>query len=66
MRLRIEAQRDSITVVTDSLTPRPQIVVQDTVKRDTVQRPRLLTDVVKYQAADYMRLSPKGKPNVSL
>ena len=57
--VRIDAQRDSTVVVTDSLTARPQIVVQDTVKRDTIQRPRLLTDVVKYQAADYMRLSPK-------
>lgn len=58
--VRIEAQRDTVFTVSDSLVPAPPIVVQDKVARDTVPRgPRLLTDRVKYEAADYMRLSPK-------
>ncbi|UJH91628.1 LPS-assembly protein LptD [Antarcticibacterium sp. 1MA-6-2] len=58
--VRIEAQRDSVRTVGDSLVPNPQMAIQqDTVKTDTVQRPRLLTDVVSYTAVDYMRLNPK-------
>lgn len=58
--VRVEAERDSVFTVGDSLTPASQmVVVQDTVETDTIQPPRLLTDVVTYEAADYMRLSPK-------
>ncbi len=36
-----------------------QVKEQDTVKRDSVRKPRFLTDVVNYTAKDYMRLSPR-------
>src|SRR5690606_5141226 len=55
-----EAERDTlVTTVGDSLVAAPQIVVQDTIARDTIRPPRLLTDVVNYNAQDYMRLSPR-------
>ncbi|HSI69713.1 MAG TPA: putative LPS assembly protein LptD [Gillisia sp.] len=61
--VRIEAQRDTVAGVSDSLVPSPLLpmpeVVQDTVVTDTIRGPRLLTDVVDYEAVDYMRLSPK-------
>ncbi|MCM4158845.1 LPS-assembly protein LptD [Antarcticibacterium flavum] len=61
--VRIEAQRDTVTGVSDSLAISPLLpmpeVRQDTVFTDTIRRPQLLTDVVKYEAVDYMRLSPK-------
>ncbi len=57
--VRVEAaERDSVVTVIDSLNPAGQIVVRDTVETDTVRPPRLLTDIVEYEAADYMRLSP--------
>jgi lipopolysaccharide assembly outer membrane protein LptD (OstA) len=59
----IERERDSVVSVVDSLQTAGKIIVQDTVVtvtvRDTVRPPGLLTDVVKYQAEDYMRLSPR-------
>ncbi|CAM4296254.1 putative LPS assembly protein LptD [Gillisia limnaea] len=58
--VRVEAQRDSVLKVTDSLVPNPKIIEQDTIKRDTLKpAPVLLSDVVTYTADDYMRLSPK-------
>lgn len=62
----IRAERDSVVTVGDSLVINPQIVVRDSLvadlvqtETDTVKPPGLLTDIVEYQAADYMRLSPK-------
>jgi lipopolysaccharide assembly outer membrane protein LptD (OstA) len=61
--VRIEAQRDTVTTVIDTLVTSPRLpmpeVVQDTVVTDTIRGPRLLTDVVDYEALDYMRLSPR-------
>jgi lipopolysaccharide assembly outer membrane protein LptD (OstA) len=61
--VRIEAQRDTVVGLSDSLAISPRLpmpeVVQDTVQTDTIRGPRLLTDVVDYEALDYMRLSPK-------
>ena len=68
--VRIEAERDSIVRVADSLVSASRIVLQDTVKIDIVKidtvkidtvktAPRLLSDVVTYKAEDYMRLSRK-------
>lgn len=59
--VRIERERDSVFSVVDSLPTAGKIVVQDTVVsvQDTVRPPGLLTDVVKYQAEDYIRLSPR-------
>lgn len=58
--VRIDAPRDSVVGVTDSLKPNPRIVQQDTIINDTLkQAPQLLTDVVTYTAKDYMRLSPR-------
>jgi hypothetical protein len=59
--VRIEAERDTlVTTVGDSLRPAGiTTIVQDTIARDTIRRPRLLTDVVRYEALDYMRMSPR-------
>jgi lipopolysaccharide assembly outer membrane protein LptD (OstA) len=58
--VRVEAQRDSVLKVTDSLVPNPIIIEKDTIKQDTLKpAPVLLSDVVTYTADDYMRLSPK-------
>ncbi|HSP40408.1 MAG TPA: hypothetical protein VLN46_03170, partial [Gillisia sp.] len=60
--VRIDARRDSlVTTVGDSLRPAglATTVVQDTIVRDTVKRPRLLSDVVRYTSLDYMRMSPR-------
>ncbi len=65
-QVRIEAQRDSVRRVGDSLRIAPQILPRDTIVtaialQDTVRpnRPQVLTDVVSYKAEDYMRLSSR-------
>jgi len=62
--VRIEAERDSIVRVADSLAATSRIVVQDTLKAGTVNdtvktKTSLLTDVITYKAEDYMRISQK-------
>ncbi|MCF4101618.1 LPS-assembly protein LptD [Gillisia sp. M10.2A] len=59
--VNIEAEKDSIVSnVADSLTPANRLVVQDTIKTDTLKtKSSLLSDVVTYEAEDYMRLSRK-------
>ncbi len=58
-RLRIEAQRDSARKVTDSLVSAKALIEKDSIKGDTLKPKKgELTDVVKYSAEDYMRLSP--------
>lgn len=58
--VRVEAKKDSVISVGDSLEPNPRLVQQDTIINDTLKKaPQLLTDVVTYTAKDYMRLSPK-------
>ena len=59
-KIVLEKDRDSVVTVSDSLSTATQIVLQDTIKNDTLKKkPALLTDVVKYSAEDYMRLSVK-------
>lgn len=65
-QVRIEAQRDSVRRVGDSLSIAPKITPQDTIVtaialQDTVRpnRTQALTDVVTYKAEDYMRLSSR-------
>ncbi len=59
-KIVLEKDRDSVVTVSDSLSTASQIVLQDTIKNDTLKKkPALLTDVVKYSAEDYMRLSVK-------
>lgn len=65
-QVRIEAERDTILRVGDSLRPLPPMAPKDTIVgtgmvTDTIRpaAPTFLTDVVDYKAEDYMRLSPK-------
>ncbi len=55
----VRSERDSIAPAIDTKEIVGQLQEQDTIKRDTVRKPRLLTDIVDYTAKDYMRLSPK-------
>jgi len=58
--VQIEAERDSIVRVADSLSPAIRIVEQDTIKIDSVKtKTPLLSDVITYKAEDYMRISRK-------
>ncbi|MBK5191601.1 MAG: LPS-assembly protein LptD [Flavobacteriaceae bacterium] len=58
--VRIEAERDSIVRVADSLSTASRIVEQDTIKIDSVKtKAPLLSDVITYKAEDYMRISRK-------
>lgn len=58
--VRVAAEREKVTTVSDSLVIAGKIIEQDTVLPDTVVRPpALLSDVVIYTAEDYMRLSPR-------
>ncbi|RKS53132.1 lipopolysaccharide assembly outer membrane protein LptD (OstA) [Gillisia mitskevichiae] len=58
--VRINAQRDSTITVSDSLTTATTKLIATPVQTDTIKKkPALLTDVVAYQAEDYMRLSPR-------
>ena len=59
-KIDLEKDRDSVVTVSDSLYPASKIVLQDTIKNDTLKKsPTLLTDIVNYSAKDYMRLSVK-------
>ena len=59
-KIILEKDRDSVVTVGDSLSTSAQIVLQDTIKSDTVKKaPVLLTDIVTYSAKDYMRLNVK-------
>ncbi|PTX43051.1 hypothetical protein C8P64_1577 [Christiangramia gaetbulicola] len=55
----VRSEKDSIAPAIDSDEISKQLQQQDTVKTDSVRKPRFLTDVVNYTAKDYMRLSPK-------
>ncbi|MDR5590315.1 putative LPS assembly protein LptD [Christiangramia sediminicola] len=55
----VEAEKDSIAPAVNSEEISEQFQVQDTVKTDSIRKPRFLTDVVQYKAKDYMRLSPR-------
>ena len=66
--VQIEAKRDSVVLVADSLSPATRIVEQDTIifveqdsiKIDSVKtKAPLLSDVITYEAEDYMRISRK-------
>jgi len=58
--VQIEAERDSIVRVADSLSPATRIVQQDSIKIDSVKtKTPLLSDVITYKADDYMRISRK-------
>ena len=57
----VRASRDTVYNIGDSLQVPQTISIQDTVAGDTI-KPRkkgLITDVVKYTAKDYMRISQK-------
>ncbi len=55
----VRSEKDSVVPSLISKEIPNQVKEQDTVKRDSVRKPRFLTDVVNYTAKDYMRLSPR-------
>ena len=55
----VRSEQDSIPPTIESQEIAEQLQEQDSVKTDTVRKPRFLTDVVDYTATDYMRLSPR-------
>ncbi|MFD1095955.1 putative LPS assembly protein LptD [Salegentibacter chungangensis] len=59
--IEVQAERDSLVYVGDSLPLAKTIKMQDSILQDSIkpQGNQLITDVVKYKAKDYMRLSAK-------
>ncbi|APG59526.1 putative LPS assembly protein LptD [Christiangramia salexigens] len=54
----VRAEKDTILSSMNSPVRSVDLKPQDSIKKDSVRPPQFLTDVVKYTAKDYMRLSP--------
>lgn len=60
--VNIPAERDSIRPVPPPITIQADSIIQDSISADSVPGPPpLLTDIIKYKAKDYVKISQKDK-----